>query len=63
MKAFVPDEGAFVRALRRICEGSGEPRRLLRSMRRVVDADGEVDPEEVTFVTEIEAELRAAGRI
>jgi len=63
VKAFVPDEGAFAQALRRICGGSGEPRRLLRSMRRVVDADGEVDPEEVTFVTEIEAELRAAGRI
>ena len=63
VKAFVPDEGAFVRALRRLCDGTGEPRRLLRSMRRVVDADGEVDPEEVTFVTEIEAELRAAGRI
>lgn len=63
VRAFVPDEWAFSRALQRMCGGAGEPRRLLRSMRRVVDADGELDPEEVAFVIEIESRLRAAGRI
>lgn len=63
VRAFVPDEGAFTRALSRMSEGSGDAKRLMRSMRRVVDADGEVDPEEVAFVTEIESRLRQAGRL
>jgi hypothetical protein len=59
----MPDEAAFAGALSRMCAGSGSPRRLMRTMRRVVDADGEVDAEEVAFVTEIEGHLRSAGRL
>jgi len=63
VRCFVPDERAFDVALRRLSEGSGQPRALLRSLRRVVDADGEVDLEEVAFVSEIERALRDSGRV
>jgi tellurite resistance protein len=31
-------------------------------MRRVIDADGEVDPEEIAFAEEIQRRLSDAGR-
>lgn len=62
IRSFVPDERAFDRALGRLCEGEGDPVALLRSMRRVIDADGEVDPEEVAFASEVQRRLEAAGR-
>ncbi|MBX9460681.1 MAG: TerB family tellurite resistance protein [Brevundimonas sp.] len=61
--SIVPDERAFERALNRLCAGEGDPAALMRSMRRVIDADGEVDAEEVAFASEIQARLRAAGRL
>lgn len=63
VRSFVPDERAFERALNRLCGGEGHPDALMRSMRRVVDADGEVDPEEVAFASEVQRRLEAAGRI
>lgn len=63
VRSFVPDEYSFSRALDRICRGSGDARALVRSLRRVVDADGELDPEEVAFTIEIENRLGAAGRL
>lgn len=59
--SFVPDERAFDRALNRLCAGEGDAVALMRSMRRVIDADGEVDPEEVAFASEIQARLQRAG--
>jgi hypothetical protein len=32
-------------------------------MRRVIDADGEVDAEEVAFASEVQGRLQAAGRL
>ena len=61
--SIVPDERAFERALNRLCAGEGDPTALMRSMRRVIDADGEVDAEEVAFASEVQARLRAAGRL
>jgi tellurite resistance protein len=63
VRAFVPDERAFDRALSRLCAGEGDPEALIRSMRRVVDADGEIDPEEVAFASEVQQRLRQAGRL
>ena len=63
VRSWSPDERAFDRALARLCGGSGDARALVRSMRRVVDADGEIDPEEIAFVAEVEDRLKAAGRI
>lgn len=63
VRAFIPDEAAFHRALRRMCGGSGDPRALMRRLRRLVDADGELDPEEVAFVNNIQSSLAAAGRL
>lgn len=63
VRSFVPDERAFDRALNRLCSGEGDPHSLLRSMRRVIDADGEVDPEEVAFASEVQRRLHAAGRL
>ena len=63
VRLFVPDEHAFDHALQRICSGVGNPVHLLRTMRKVVDADGEIDIQEVAFANDIEEALRAAGRI
>lgn len=63
VRAFVPDERAFDRALNRLCAGEGHPAALMRSMRRVIDADGEVDPEEVAFASEVQRRLEGAGRL
>lgn len=62
VRSWVPDERAFERALARLCAGEGDAAALMRSMRRVIDADGEVDPEEVAFASEVQERLRAAGR-
>lgn len=63
VQSFVPDERAFSRALNRLCAGEGDPRSMMRTMRRVIDADGEVDPEEVTFAAEVQRRLTACGRL
>lgn len=63
VQAFMPDERAFERALNRLCAGEGDPRALMRSMRQVIDADGEVDPEEVAFAGEVQRRLTIAGRL
>lgn len=63
VRSWVPDERAFDRALGRMCDGQGDARALMRSMRRVIDADGEVDAEEVAFANEIQGRLRDAGRL
>lgn len=63
VRSFVPDERAFDRALNRLCAGEGDPVALMRTMRRVIDADGEVDPEEVAFANEVQRRLTDAGRI
>jgi len=63
VRAFTPDEIAFDRALGRMCAGAGNAARLVRSMRKVIDADGEIDAEEVAFASEIEGRLRSAGRL
>jgi len=63
LRSWVPDERAFDRALNRICEGAGDATALMRTMRRVIDADGEIDAEEVAFADEVQKRLRAAGRL
>lgn len=63
VRSWAPDERAFERALSRLCAGEGDAVSLMRSMRRVIDADGEVDPEEVAFASEVQGRLEAAGRL
>jgi len=63
VRSWAPDERSFERALNRLCAGEGNPTELMRSMRRVIDADGEIDPEEVAFASEVETRLRLAGRL
>jgi hypothetical protein len=63
VRSWVPDERAFWRALTRLSAGEGDAKALMRSLRRVVDADGVIGSEEVAFVGEIEARLRSAGQI
>lgn len=63
IRSWAPDERAFDRALNRMCAGEGDAVSLMRSMRRVIDADGEVDPEETAFAAEVESRLRRAGRL
>lgn len=63
VRSFVPDERAFERALNRLCQGEGDVAALMRSMRRVIDADGEVDPEEVAFAGEVQRRLSEAGQL
>lgn len=61
--SWVPDEAAFWRALNRLEAGEGDARALMRSLRRVIDADGRVDQAEAAFVVAIEERLRGAGRL
>ena len=63
VRNFVPDERGFEMALRRMCDGGGDAKALMRSMRHVVDADGDADDDEVAFAHEIESRLAAAGRL
>lgn len=63
VRSWSPDERSFERALTRMCAGEGDATAMMRSMRRVIDADGEVDPEEVAFASEVEQRLKAAGRL
>lgn len=63
VRSWAPDERAFERALARMCAGEGDAAFMMRSMRRVIDADGEVDPEEVAFANEVQSRLMAAGRL
>lgn len=63
VRNWVPDERAFEGALARLCAGEGDAVALMRSMRRVIDADGEVDPEEAAFAAEVQSRLRQAGRL
>ena len=63
VRSFVPDERAFEQALSRLCAGQGDARALMRSMRKVIDADGDYDLEEMAFANEIERRLAASGRL
>lgn len=63
LQGWLADELAFTQAIARLCAGQGRPKALMRSLRRVIDADGEVDPEEVGFVHEVQTRLWDAGRL
>jgi len=63
VRSWAPDERSFERALNRLCAGEGNATELMRSICRVIDADGEIDPEEVAFASEVQARLAAAGRL
>lgn len=63
VRSWAPDERSFERALNRLCAGEGDAKELMRSIRRVIDADGEVDPEEVAFASEVQTRLAVAGRL
>ncbi|HYF22923.1 MAG TPA: TerB family tellurite resistance protein [Caulobacteraceae bacterium] len=57
--SWIPDERAFWHALGRLEAGEGDARALLTSLRRVIDADGDLDEEELAFAGEIERRLKA----
>lgn len=59
----VLDEAAFDRALNALGRGKGNARRLWRSVRKVIDADGKLRPEEVKFAGLIYDFLVAAEAI
>lgn len=55
---FAPDEHSFWAALNTMGQfKQGDSRLLLRTLRRLVDADGRHSPEEVAFVSEIQGRL------
>lgn len=56
-----PDVRAFESAMWKMGRfHSGDPVLLMRSLRKVVDADGQLAPEEVAFVSEIQQRLQSA---
>jgi hypothetical protein len=63
VKRLHPDEHAYLTALGRVCQGEGDAKALMCSLRKLVDADGRLAPEEVRFALEIEQRLQAAGRL
>lgn len=59
LSLLTPDHASFFRSLSRIRPEDG--RLLRRSLRRIVDADGQLDPAEFAFVETIENHLVGAG--
>lgn len=59
LSLLAPDHPSFFRSLSRIRPPEG--RLLRRSLRRIVDADGQLDPAELAFVDTIESHLRRDG--
>lgn len=55
LSLLAPDHASFFRSLSRVSPEDG--RLLRRSLRRIVDADGQIDPAELAFVDTIEATL------
>lgn len=56
----VPDVDAYENAMYRMSRfQSGDPVALLRSLRKLIDADGQVSVEETMFANEIQARLSA----
>lgn len=62
LSKIIPDVAAFEVALWRMSRfRDGDAVALLRSMRKLVDADGRIAPEEIAFVEEIGARLKGAA--
>jgi hypothetical protein len=60
---FTPDVGAFQAAMVQMGQfRRGDPIALLRSVRKLVDADGKISPEEAIFAQEVQSLLGAAAR-
>lgn len=59
LSLLTPDHASFFHCLSRI--RSEDSRLLRRSLRRIIDADGQLDPAELAFVDTIEASLRRDG--
>lgn len=49
-----PDQDSFASSLRQMRRGAGDASALKRTLRKLVDADGLIAPEEIVFVSEIE---------
>jgi len=60
LSLLTPDHASFFRSLSRVRPEDG--RLLRRSLRRIVDADGHVDPAELAFIETIEGHLVGAGQ-
>jgi hypothetical protein len=56
LSLLTPDHVSFYKSLTRVAQADN--RLLRRSLRRIVDADGVLDPAELAFVDTIEASLR-----
>jgi len=59
LSLLTPDHASFFQSLSRVRSEDG--RLLRRSLRRIVDADGQLDPAELAFVETIEGHLVGAG--
>lgn len=56
-----PDVGAFEAAMLQMSRfRRGDPVALMRSLRKLIDADGRITPEEAIFAEEVQARLSAA---
>lgn len=61
LSLLAPDQASFFRSLSRVQPADG--RQLRRSLRRIVDADGQLDPAELAFVDAIETHLQRLDRL
>ncbi|WP_292087695.1 TerB family tellurite resistance protein [Brevundimonas sp.] len=62
LSKIVPDTAAFEAAMWRMGRfRDGDAPALMRTMRKLIDADGHVAPEEIAFAEEISARLKAAS--
>lgn len=63
VRRLVPDEASLSAALDRMIDGNGDPVRLMRHLRAVMDANLFVDRGEVEFAAAIQELLQEAGRL
>lgn len=59
----IADEGAYTSSIGRLVKSRASAARVWRSVRKVVDADGHLRPEEAAFAQDIYARFSAAGLV
>jgi hypothetical protein len=63
IRSLSPDEHAYDMAIGRLCNGRGDAKALMRSLRKLIDADDIIEPEEAAFCARLQTDLELANRL
>jgi tellurite resistance protein len=61
IRNLAPDEHAYDSAVHRLRNGRGDTKALMSSLRKLIDADGIIEPEEAAFCARLEIDLELAN--